>query len=94
MTDKPVITNELQAGGHGGKKSFLFEGEKCYKPTFAPREAQWYHDLVDGKLPAELVTNKIVPKCYGFEKRTDPTDGEETEYIVIENLLWNFKQYE
>lgn len=89
---KPVITNDLQAGGHGGKNSFVFDGEKCYKPTFAPREAQWYHDLVDGKLPPELTANKIVPKCYGFEKRVDPTDGEETEYIVIENLVWKFKQ--
>lgn len=91
MAEKPEITNELQAGGHGGKKAFLFEGDKCYKPTFAPREAQWYHDLVDGKLPAELTTHRIVPKCYGFEKRTD-ADGEETEYIVIENLVWKFKQ--
>jgi len=87
MTEKPAPKNALQAGGHGGKLSMLFEGPRLLKPALYPKEAAWYEALNRGELPAALTEHALVPRFLGYEQRNG------IRYLVLENLVHGYLQY-
>lgn len=88
--EKPAPSSALQAGGHGGDKSMLFEGARCLKPALAPKERAWYESLAAGTL--HPLAAAVAPRFYGVVARPVVDDATHTtrtvDYLVLENTTF------
>lgn len=92
---KPQPSSALQAGGHGGAHSMLFEGARCLKPATAPRECAWYESLAAGTL--HPLAAAVAPHYYGTVTRpviddTGHTTGS-ADYLVLENTTFEMEWF-
>ena len=84
---KPAPSSALQAGGHGGARSVLFEGAHCLKPALAPKERAWYESLAAGTL--HPLAAAVAPRFHGVVARPVAGDAARTaDYLVLENTTF------
>ena len=92
---KPKPSSGIQAGGHGGLNSLLFEGDKCLKPAFSATEREWYEDIAAGKLHPLAAT--VAPKFYGVVTRevVDPATSSKRnlDYLILHNTTFGFEWF-
>ena len=80
-TKSPPL-NDLQAGGHGGDKSVVYEG-RCIKKLTCESEIEWYKRLTDGSFSVSCLD--VFPKFVGVERKTNES-GKQLLYIILENI--------
>lgn len=87
---KPAPSNAMQAGGHGGDKSMLFEGAHCLKPALAPKERAWYEAIAAGTL--HPLAAAVAPRFHGIATRTVVDAAGHTartvDYLVLEDTTF------
>ena len=92
---KPKPSSGIQAGGHGGLNSLLFEGDKCLKPAFSATEREWYEDIAAGKL--DPLAAVVAPKFHGVVTRevVDPATGAKRnlDYLILQNTSFGFEWF-
>ena len=87
-TKSPPL-NDLQAGGHGGDKSVIYEG-RFVKKLSSESEVEWYKRITEGSLSCSCVG--VCPKFCGTETRRTE-NGKELLLVVLENIHCDMRSF-